>query len=455
LSRLAHINKRRVFALAAVLVPALVLSGCVAFTGPITVAQQDTIGKVRVSFTICATDPSNHPGCDEATNAGSFTDSSPRAVQALAAFRVPRGTVVPASFSSVAGEALTFTRSASYEGALTEQVAPPAGQQWVGYMSQVYNYDPGPNGTEAKRASFAVDLGLPSGSDGRPFAAPFTVRPVVGGRRADGAPGTGTDPNRPVRCGDDPFASSGGAFADPRTICIDSPDRATTATNIEAATRDLGLAGTQVAANPGQRVTVPFTARYVGSVDPDARFTLSGQSAFRRTPVRLSRTVLVPAQDSSNQVTTALTVPKKAAAGHYLVGLYAKLPNGQQRVGVGAVRVRDKLAPVARGLDVVPDSFTPFPDTSSIAASKGARVRYRLSEAATMRFTVQRRVRGRYRTVKGSFRHKGKKGVNRFRFTGFVRRRALRPGAYRLVGVPVDEAKNKGRAVRTRFRIRR
>ena len=54
-----------------------------------------------------------------------------------------------------------------------------------------------------------------------------------------------------------------------------------------------------------------------------------------------------------------------------------------------------------------------------------------------------------------AFTHKGVAGTNRFRFTGFLRNRALKRGRYRLVGTPTDLAKNKGKAVRATFRIKR
>lgn len=114
----------------------------------------------------------------------------------------------------------------------------------------------------------------------------------------------------------------------------------------------------------------------------------------------------------------------------------------------------------------------------SVAAKRrrtGTKVTYRLTEDATVRFTVQRPVRGRrvgprcraqtrrnrrrarrctlYRTLRGSFTHKGKRGSNSFRLTGRLRRRALRPGRYRLVAVPTDAAGNRGKAVARKFRI--
>jgi hypothetical protein len=115
---------------------------------------------------------------------------------------------------------------------------------------------------------------------------------------------------------------------------------------------------------------------------------------------------------------------------------------------------------------------------ASIAARRRARptgtiVRYRLSEPASVRFTVEkprpgRRVgrrcvvptranRTRPRCIRhvtvGGFTHTGRAGANSFRFTGRVGGRKLAPGTYRLVAVPTDAARNRGAAVRRTFRI--
>jgi DNA-binding beta-propeller fold protein YncE len=68
-----------------------------------------------------------------------------------------------------------------------------------------------------------------------------------------------------------------------------------------------------------------------------------------------------------------------------------------------------------------------------IAPRAGARVTYALASPARVRFTVERVARGRSRRVRGAFTHRGSGGVNRFRFSGRVRGRRLRPGRYRLV----------------------
>jgi hypothetical protein len=103
----------------------------------------------------------------------------------------------------------------------------------------------------------------------------------------------------------------------------------------------------------------------------------------------------------------------------------------------------------------------------------GGRVTYRLNVAADVRFTVQRRRPGRrargrcvkptrrnrarrrcarFVRVPGSFTRASTAGANRFRFTGRLRGRKLRPGRYRLVATPrIGNA--AGPVRRTAFRI--
>ena len=137
----------------------------------------------------------------------------------------------------------------------------------------------------------------------------------------------------------------------------------------------------------------------------------------------------------------------------------------------------DKTKPAASALDVQPDAFAALSGRGSSLISakrkpaKGATIKYRLSEAATLTFTVEREARGRkkkgrcvvgrrkgkackrYKKVKGSFTHAGRAGANSLRFSGRLARKPLRPGRYRLVGTARDAAGNTSNAVRTSFRI--
>jgi hypothetical protein len=100
----------------------------------------------------------------------------------------------------------------------------------------------------------------------------------------------------------------------------------------------------------------------------------------------------------------------------------------------------------------------------------GATVRYRLTTAARVRFTVEREARGRrvrgrcveprrsnrrrprcvrFVAVRGSFTHDGAAGANSLRFSGRVGGRRLSPGRYRLTATPAGG----GRAATASFRI--
>jgi hypothetical protein len=136
----------------------------------------------------------------------------------------------------------------------------------------------------------------------------------------------------------------------------------------------------------------------------------------------------------------------------------------------------DRTPPVASGLSATPGTFRATGSGGSTAAARpiGTTVRYRLSEAARVRFTVQRVATGRkvgkncvastranrktprctrYLPVRGSFTVAGRAGANKFKFTGRLGGVKLKPGVYRLSAVPTDAAGNRGRVVTVRFTI--
>jgi hypothetical protein len=140
-----------------------------------------------------------------------------------------------------------------------------------------------------------------------------------------------------------------------------------------------------------------------------------------------------------------------------------------------AVSAADLVRPVARALRLKPSAFPAASRGASAARRRsGTTVSYRLSEPARVRFTVRRRAAGRrvgrrcvkptpgnlgrarctrYVRMRGGFTHAGQAGENSFRFSGRLRGNELRPGTYRLVGVPTDPAGNRGAPVARRFRI--
>jgi len=121
------------------------------------------------------------------------------------------------------------------------------------------------------------------------------------------------------------------------------------------------------------------------------------------------------------------------------------------------------VAGTLQSLSLSPSAFAPAKSGGAIASVKkkakapvGTRVTYSLSAAATVGFSVERKLVGRkagkrcvkktranatkkkcplYKKIKGGFTHSGQAGQNKFKFSGRVGGGALKPGAYRLVGV--------------------
>jgi len=148
-------------------------------------------------------------------------------------------------------------------------------------------------------------------------------------------------------------------------------------------------------------------------------------------------------------------------------------PGGGTTVPSAAAAV-DVTAPVLGALSLSPAVFRAAGSGASIASRVGTRVSYELSEAAGVRFRVERAVGGRrvggrcvrttslnrgaprcvrYRTLAGGFADQGVAGQNRLVFRGRLGGRKLTPGRYRLRGVAVDAAGNRSARTRVTFRI--
>jgi streptogramin lyase len=123
-------------------------------------------------------------------------------------------------------------------------------------------------------------------------------------------------------------------------------------------------------------------------------------------------------------------------------------------------------------LSISPSKFRAAAAGASISAKVGAKVTYRLSKAATTKFTAERESVGRkqgkkcvkptrrnkrgkrcklYKAVKGSFTDSGKAGSNSFRFTGRIAKKKLKPGKYRLLAQPSGSSSSA--AKQARFKI--
>ena len=140
----------------------------------------------------------------------------------------------------------------------------------------------------------------------------------------------------------------------------------------------------------------------------------------------------------------------------------------------------DKTRPTISSLKLSPSTFAAAKRGASIAAAKkkpGTSVSYRVSEAATVVFTVAHRTTGRrsgrscvkatkrlrhrkscarYVAVKGSFTRKRKaKGADKLRFTGRLAGHTLGAGRYRLSLVATDTAKNHSATATATFTVKR
>jgi hypothetical protein len=132
--------------------------------------------------------------------------------------------------------------------------------------------------------------------------------------------------------------------------------------------------------------------------------------------------------------------------------------------------------PSITGLRLRPRTFRTRARRYDRGSRPGTKVTYRLSEAATTRFSVERSRPGRRRgrscvkqtrrtrrgrrctrwvRVRGSFSRVAGPGPVSFRFGGRIGGRRLRPGHYRLAAVPRDALGSKGPAKRARFRVKR
>jgi nitrous oxidase accessory protein NosD len=119
--------------------------------------------------------------------------------------------------------------------------------------------------------------------------------------------------------------------------------------------------------------------------------------------------------------------------------------------------VKDAKAPILRRVSLRPRTFAVDRPRRARAARhrRGATLRFRLSENATMRFSVSRASKQKKRKARavGSLRLSGRAGANSTHFRGRVGKKWLRPGRYRGTLVATDSAGNRSVAKRLSFRI--
>jgi hypothetical protein len=142
---------------------------------------------------------------------------------------------------------------------------------------------------------------------------------------------------------------------------------------------------------------------------------------------------------------------------------------------------KDVTKPVLGRLRLSRSVFAAASSGGSTAAKRkrtpvGTKISFSVSEASSVRFTVQKKAKGRksgkrcvkptrrnrkkkrctrWPSVRGSFTVRAKQGPNTFTFRGRIGGKKLSPGRDRLVGRAVDGAKNRSALRTVAFRIAR
>jgi hypothetical protein len=222
----------------------------------------------------------------------------------------------------------------------------------------------------------------------------------------------------------------------------------------------------------------PTSATLHGQVAPNGRPT-SYHFEYGKTAAYGARTLGADAGSGvpARPVFAALTGLTPATTYHYRV--VASNSDGTSAGGDRTFRTAapDTTAPVITAASATPSVFAVDPNGTSetplAAAARGTTIRYRLSEAARVVFTIQRRSTGRKvgkKCRKKTRKNRGRKhcarytgarrfaqraraGANSKRFDGAIGTQALKPGRYRATLVATDAAGNKSRPKRLSFRV--
>jgi hypothetical protein len=309
-------------------------------------------GVATLAGTVCVSDydANTYPDCQasnvaEADNdchtSGCFGDgddlSNPVGVSSCSAFRVPDGSVAPASFQSDAQDT-TFNLSPTYAQSLTAMFFAVPGEHWVGYVSGFKTIDP-KNQAADREVGFKPEFALPPQPGGAPLGGPLHWRLVVGFRALDNS-GQSADP---VDC------------ADPThfTICADSPPNAAPSFPADLAkpVSDFGvLAGSHVTAGQGATATVGFPVRYLdGGLIGAQQLAITAATSVPGAGAMPTVTTLTAAPNSTNTVNVRVPIPATTPLGSYTGTLSAADGSpAVRRSNTATIAVVDQQAPSIR-----------------------------------------------------------------------------------------------------------
>jgi hypothetical protein len=336
----------------------LALSACAEIdTSTVTVTQPGGVGPVRVHFRLCTAHEGFPSGeyelCAPADHEGQG--------QQILAYAVPKGSSVPATIAPTPGPgapAIVFSRNQEVaeriaeQGAESEPTWPPAGDEIVGYLSNVIEEHEGDN----FEWSVDVDLGLPAPADGKAFAEPYEVGLGEGWREVSEE----KPADRPINCEEFIFAPPTPQFYGSCSFL-----RETFPLHVS----DLKITpGAPVEAFAGDNAPVRFGLELGSTAASPPSFLISGTSTVPQATVTSTEPSLAPPDldpktHRSAPITSTLKVatPAKAKPGTYQVTLTASPPAG------GKVSATASLTLVKLTIQVGKAHFDPAKGTTTLS----------------------------------------------------------------------------------------
>jgi hypothetical protein len=328
---------------AAVVVGAIVLSGCVVIQSE-SASQSNVIGNtITITTTLCASNASAAPPCNSPGVSNQYAPtvangSAPG--QIMVGYRIPAGVTAPATISTSVPSTdqngspitvpLTLTQSASYATGLNGILPPPAGTQWVGYISTVQNY----TSSGPQSVAIAPTFTLPAG-----FTGQFTWRTVVGYRSP-------FFQNQDVSCPNG-FPGAQTPIPGQSSVCVDYPDQGTANTANAMQVADLSItppATPTVAA--GGTVALNFAALFSGGNPAGGTFSTAVATTIPGVTPAATPSTFAPTTNSQTNLGVTFAVPVTTAPGTYDVSLTATV-GGLSRATTGHVTVTAPKAAAA------------------------------------------------------------------------------------------------------------
>ena len=373
----------------------LTLSACAEIDqASITVAQTGGVGPVRVHFRLCTVHEGFPSGeyelCAPADHEGQG--------QQILAYAVPKGSSVPATITPTPGPgapAIVFSRNQEVAERIAEQGAeseppwPPAGDEVVGYLSNVIDEHEGDN----FEWSVDADFGLPNPADGKAFAEPYEAGLGEGWREVSEE----KPADRPINCEEFVFTPPTPQFYGSCSFLRET---------FPIPVSDLKIApGAPVEAFAGDTVPVQFGLELGSTAASPPSFVISGTSTVPQATVTSTEPSLAPPDLDPNTHRSApiastlkVATPAKAKAGTYRVTLTASPPAG------GKVSATTSLTLKKLAIKVGKVHFKPAKGTATVSVKVSTAGTLHLSGKGLA--TIQRKPKGA-KTLKLTIRAKG------------------------------------------------